>query len=187
MFREKASLFLERTRITPPMNLHGELYTKLPLVLGEGIGDSPCYVATNLLTDGLCSSRVKPFVIGTDAANVTPLRSLTIRQFFKDFDRSAAMRDGTFIVAFGKDVGGPTDVVAECKWQQSGGSVDEKYPLLVFNILKTGIPTIVLLDGGGYSAEARAWLLEQVHDKGALIGVWDMSEFQRRANNGYFG
>ena len=26
--------------------------------------------------------------------------------------------------------------------------MDEKYPFLVFNILKTGIPTIILLDGG---------------------------------------
>lgn len=81
----------------------------------------------------------------------------------------------------------PDDLIIECKWQQSRGSVDEKYPLLVFNILKTGIPTVVLLDGGGYSAAARAWLQEQVHEKGGLIGVWDMSEFQRRVNNGFLG
>ncbi|MDP2637026.1 MAG: hypothetical protein Q8P03_00205, partial [bacterium] len=41
----------------------------------------------------------------------------------------------------------PDDLIIECKWQQSGGSVDEKYPFLLFNILKTGIPTIILLDG----------------------------------------
>jgi hypothetical protein len=39
---------------------------------------------------------------------------------------------------------------------------------MVFNILKTGIPTVILLDGAGYSAAARQWLLEQVHEKGGL-------------------
>ncbi len=81
----------------------------------------------------------------------------------------------------------PDDLIIECKWQQSKGSVDEKYPFLLFNILKTGVPTIVLLDGGGYSGPAKKWLQEQVHEKGALIGVWDMSEFQKRVNNGFLG
>jgi hypothetical protein len=79
------------------------------------------------------------------------------------------------------------DLIIECKWQQRAGSVDEKYPLLLFNILKTGIPTVVLMDGGGYRDAARKWLLEQVHPKGALIGVWTMAEFQTRINNGFLG
>jgi len=81
----------------------------------------------------------------------------------------------------------PDNLIIECKWQQSSGSVDEKYPLLVFNILKTGIPTVVLLGGGGYSARARQWLIDQVHEKGALIGVWSMTEFQKAVNNGFLG
>jgi hypothetical protein len=81
----------------------------------------------------------------------------------------------------------PDNLIIECKWQQSKGSVDEKYPFLLFNLLKTGIPTIVILDGEGYSAAARTWLLEQVHEKGALIGVWTMSEFQKAVNNGFLG
>src|SRR5688572_12897056 len=44
----------------------------------------------------------------------------------------------------------PKDLIIECKWQQSSGSVDEKYPFLLFNIIKTGIPTVVLIDGRGY-------------------------------------
>jgi hypothetical protein len=79
------------------------------------------------------------------------------------------------------------DLIIECKWQQIGGSVDEKYPLLLFNILKTGIPTVVLLDGGGYKPAARQWLLDQVHPKGALIGVYTMAEFQKQVNNGFLG
>jgi hypothetical protein len=40
----------------------------------------------------------------------------------------------------------PDFLIIECKWQQSSGSVDEKYAFLLFNILKTGIPTAALLD-----------------------------------------
>ncbi len=79
------------------------------------------------------------------------------------------------------------DLIIECKWQQSSGSVDEKYPLLLFNILKTGIPTVVLLDGGGYKASAMKWLREQAHPKSALIGVWTMAEFHKAVNNGFLG
>ena len=81
----------------------------------------------------------------------------------------------------------PDDLIIECKWQQVAGSVDEKYPFLLFNILKTGIPTIILIDGGGYKPAAMRWLKDQVHEKGALIGVWNMTEFQTRVNNGFLG
>lgn len=81
----------------------------------------------------------------------------------------------------------PNDLIIECKWQQSSGSVDEKYPFLYFNIIKTGIPTVVLMDGGGYKPAAMAWLKDQVSKTGALIGVWTMAEFQTQVNNGFLG
>lgn len=81
----------------------------------------------------------------------------------------------------------PNDLIIECKWQQSGGSVDEKFTLLVFNIVKTGIPTVIILDGGGYRKQAQDWLKDQVNPKGALIGVWTMAEFQKEVNNGFLG
>jgi hypothetical protein len=81
----------------------------------------------------------------------------------------------------------PDDLIIECKWQQVSGSVDEKYPFLLFNIIKTGIPTVVLLDGSGYKQAAMKWLKGQVHEKGALIAVWNMAEFQTRINNGFLG
>lgn len=83
----------------------------------------------------------------------------------------------------------PNDLIIECKWQQSKGSVDEKYPFLLFNIIKTGIPTIVLLDGEGYSKNAKKWLAEQADQEmhRALIGVWSMMEFQTKINNGFLG
>lgn len=81
----------------------------------------------------------------------------------------------------------PNGLIIECKWQQTGGSVDEKYAFLIFNIVKTGIPTVVLLDGAGYRKAAKKWLLDQVNPKGSLIAVWDMAEFQKEVNNGFLG
>ena len=78
----------------------------------------------------------------------------------------------------------PDGLIIECKWQQSAGSVDEKYPFTVFNIMKIAVPTIILLDGGGYKPAAMRWLKEQVGKDRALIGVYNMSEFQKVVNNG---
>jgi hypothetical protein len=48
----------------------------------------------------------------------------------------------------------PEDLIIECKWQQSAGSVDEKYPYLISNVVKTGTPAVILLDGDGYKPAA---------------------------------
>ncbi|MFH1357565.1 MAG: PD-(D/E)XK nuclease superfamily protein [bacterium] len=81
----------------------------------------------------------------------------------------------------------PEGLVIECKWQQVAGSVDEKYPFLYFNIVKTGVPTIVLLDGGGCKKSAKEWLKGMAHKEKALVAVWDMAEFQKQVNNGFLG
>lgn len=81
----------------------------------------------------------------------------------------------------------PDGLIIECKWQQSSGSVDEKYPFALFNIIKIGVPTIILLDGGGYKPAAMKWLKEQADPKRALIGVYNMAEFQKLVNNGFLG
>ncbi len=81
----------------------------------------------------------------------------------------------------------PDGLVVECKWQQSRGSVDIKYPFNVFNIAKLGIPTIILIDGNGYSKKSFAWLKDQAHPQKALIGVYTMSEFQVEVNKGFLG
>ena len=74
-------------------------------------------------------------------------------------------------------------LVIESKWQQAGGSVEEKYPFLVMSIQRLGIPTIIILDGKGYSPGAREWLKSQA-GSGALKQVLDMSEFQKFVNDG---
>lgn len=81
----------------------------------------------------------------------------------------------------------PDGLIIECKWQQSKGSVDEKYPFSLFNIIKIGVPTIILLDGGGCKPAALKWLKDQVDPKRALIGVYTMAEFQKLVNNGFLG
>ncbi|MDO8462727.1 MAG: DpnII family type II restriction endonuclease [bacterium] len=81
----------------------------------------------------------------------------------------------------------PDGLIIECKWQQSSGSVDEKYPFAFFNICKIGVPTVVLLDGNGYKPAAMRWLKEQAHPQRALIAVYNMVEFQTAVNNGFLG
>lgn len=83
----------------------------------------------------------------------------------------------------------PQDLIIECKWQQSPGSVDEKYPFLLLNIEKTNVPTIVVLDGEGYKPAAKVWLAEQVQQNTTknLWHVWSMVEFQKALNNGFLG
>jgi len=78
-------------------------------------------------------------------------------------------------------------LIIECKWQQSSGSVDEKYPFTVLNIFKIKVPTIILLDGGGYKKGAMEWLKSQVIISGYLIGVYTMQEFTKKVNNGFLG
>lgn len=71
----------------------------------------------------------------------------------------------------------PNGLAIECKWQDCGGSVDEKYPYLVLNIKeKFPCPAIVVIDGGGYKQGAFEWLKEQV-DNDHLIAVFNLAEF----------
>lgn len=76
----------------------------------------------------------------------------------------------------------PEKLIIECKWQQSAGSVDEKYPYTVQNIRERNpCRTIILLDGAGYKQGAKEWLCRQVDDK--LIAVFSMVQFQTWVNN----
>ena len=78
----------------------------------------------------------------------------------------------------------PEFLIIECKWQQGGGSVDEKYPYLVLNI-KQNYPyeTMIVIDGGGYSRGAIRWLKQQ--QGGRLKIVCDMAKFIKLVNNDF--
>lgn len=52
------------------------------------------------------------------------------------------------------------EIRIECKWQQSAGSVDEKFPYLYLNCVHA-MPEkdiIVIVEGGGYKEGALQWL-----------------------------
>ena len=71
----------------------------------------------------------------------------------------------------------PAGLIIESKWQESAGSVDEKYSYLVENIrARYPAPCIIILDGGGYRPGAAEWVRSQV-DGVKLIGVYTFSEF----------
>jgi hypothetical protein len=77
--------------------------------------------------------------------------------------------------------GFPDGLAIEVKWQQSTGSVDEKFPYLVLNIRERyPCPAIVIADGGGQRSGALQWLRSQVD--GNLIGVYSVTEFLVWAN-----
>lgn len=77
----------------------------------------------------------------------------------------------------------PKCLVIESKWQQSKGSVDEKFPYLERNIKeKYPCNTIIILDGGGYKSGADKWLRSKINNN--LIGVFTMVEFQTYVNKG---
>ena len=80
----------------------------------------------------------------------------------------------------------PDCLTIQCKWQASRGSVEEKYPYEVLSIQQNQYDTIIVLDGGGYSAGARQWLLNQA-GKNRLKHVFDRDEFDRFASQGRFG
>jgi hypothetical protein len=65
----------------------------------------------------------------------------------------------------------------ECKWQDVGGSVDEKFPYLVLNIQERfPCPVIIVIDGGGQKEGSIQWLKCQVDGK-KLMKVLNLSEF----------
>jgi hypothetical protein len=77
----------------------------------------------------------------------------------------------------------PEGLIIEVKWQQSKGTVDEKFPYLVINIqTKYPYKTILILDGGGYRKGAENWVRSQVGNN--LLHVFSMNEFQTWVNKG---
>ncbi len=75
-------------------------------------------------------------------------------------------------------------LVIQCKWQSSRGSVEEKYPFEVGSIEINRYPTIIILDGGGYSRGAKAWLESQASPEKKLTHVMDLGAFTRFISQG---
>ena len=73
-------------------------------------------------------------------------------------------------------------LVIQSKWQARSGSIHEKFPYEVFSIEHNEFPTLIVLDGGGYSKRSEEWLKSQVENSNKLIGVFNQGEFQRFAS-----
>lgn len=69
-------------------------------------------------------------------------------------------------------------LIIECKWQGSAGSVDEKYPWTMMNLVNTGIPSIMILEGGG-CRPAMVKFLRNFAKESELVTLCDLGEFYR--------
>lgn len=78
----------------------------------------------------------------------------------------------------------PEFLLIECKWQQTGGTTEEKLPYLVLNIKKNyPYDTMIIIDGGGHSRGAIKWIKEQ--ESGRIKLVCDMAKFMTLVNNDF--
>lgn len=55
----------------------------------------------------------------------------------------------------------PDLLMIECKWQSSGGSVDEKYPFTVLSLKAMKPPALLIVAGGGASERSLNWVRSQ--------------------------
>ncbi|MFA7436496.1 MAG: PD-(D/E)XK nuclease superfamily protein [Bacilli bacterium] len=78
------------------------------------------------------------------------------------------------------------EIRVECKWQQSAGSVDEKFPYMLLNCIYAFRENdiILIVDGDGYKPSARAWLRNKINERWLLedqpnkeIQLMTLSEF----------
>lgn len=85
------------------------------------------------------------------------------------------------------------EIRIECKWQQSAGSVDEKFPYLYLNCIES-MPEndiIIIVDGGGYKDGALQWLKDAAKDGKYQnqdiknIEVFSLADFIVWANNNF--
>nr|QUV75658.1 hypothetical protein [Caulerpa lentillifera] len=83
------------------------------------------------------------------------------------------------------------EIRIECKWQQSAGSVDEKFPYLYLNCVESILEKdiIIIIDGGGYKEGALKWIKEATrrrkyqNSNKKNIQVMNIVEFMTWANN----
>lgn len=77
----------------------------------------------------------------------------------------------------------PSGLIIECKWQESSGSVDEKFPYLNLNIKNCyPEPTILVVGGKGMRQGAVDWFQKQVDSNPNLLAVHKLESFIAWAN-----
>ncbi|MHB9291449.1 hypothetical protein Holit_00525 [Hollandina sp. SP2] len=100
----------------------------------------------------------------------------------------------TEFLLYSKTYQGPKGAIRiECKWQQSSGSVDEKFPYLYLNFIEA-MPEkelVIIVDGNGARSGAVSWLKNAAKYKKYTSGVnedkevrvFSLTEFIQWANN----
>lgn len=69
------------------------------------------------------------------------------------------------------------DTRIECKWQQVGGTVDEKYPYLLLNMEKCPENDIIIIyGGGGYREEAIGWMQTQAEKMSKNVRIYSTDD-----------
>lgn len=78
----------------------------------------------------------------------------------------------------------PNGLIIECKYQETSGSADEKFPYTIACLRKTELPAILLLIGQGAKRCAVEWCLRQ-QDRQLTVFA-DFESFFRAANRELF-
>ena len=161
-------------------------------------------MTTNAAQGGLANSSgntLEQAIIATLASKGFPVE--LYRQWVKDpaaYSPDILLRNVPYETIYGhrgntefllRSVRYDLNVRIECKWQQSAGSVDEKFPYLYLNCVEQ-MPEnqiIIVADGGGAKAGAIEWLrracgerLYLAADSPKTITMLNLVEFMAWAN-----
>ncbi|CAK0764333.1 PD-(D/E)XK nuclease domain-containing protein [Gammaproteobacteria bacterium] len=76
----------------------------------------------------------------------------------------------------------PNGLIIECKYQETSGPADEKYPYVIASLRKTGIPAILFIIGNGAKRQAVQWAVDQQDEN--LTVFQNLESFLMFANRG---
>ena len=77
----------------------------------------------------------------------------------------------------------PEGLIIEAKYQDTNGSIDEKYPYTIANLKGTGKPVLLILLCSAARKEAIRWCQRQQTDRFTVLTQWD--EWVRLLNKGF--
>jgi hypothetical protein len=120
-------------------------------------------------TSGRTFESVVIGLIGSKGIDFIPQAALPIRSIFNKQVRVDILIEPCSRV--------PNGLIVECKWQDVTGSAEEKLPYLVLNIKRQyPYPSIIVIDGDGFTDGAIEWTRTQVDGK-RLLAVFSIREF----------
>ena len=123
------------------------------------------------------------FKAGKPVQDLDALPRLVLKQV--PYDSIYHHNAQTEFVIYKRDSGKPHRTIrVEVKWQQSAGSVDEKYPYVYLNSVYQypEHEIVIIIDGNGYKEGALNWIKDKADKKwlvedGRSIKVMNLAEF----------